>query len=110
MDMVRTSPRRAEIERRMEAQETEWQQLQRKVFSRIWYAIRHFQVKCVRRSRKPTPRLSHQDQVDIENLVAANSDRLDLDWIKSEWQNLAGLDDPRMRRLLELVNVSRPTS
>ena len=44
-----------------------------------------------------------QDQLDIENLVAANSDRLDLDWIKSEWQNLADLDDPRMRRLLELV-------
>ena len=51
-----------------------------------------------------------QDQVDIENLVAANADKLDLDWIKSEWQNLAGLDDPRMRRLLELVSESRPTS
>ena len=33
MNMVRNSPRRVEIERRMEAQETEWQQLQRKVFS-----------------------------------------------------------------------------
>jgi len=33
MNMVRTSPRRAEIERRMEAQEAEWQRLQRKVFS-----------------------------------------------------------------------------
>ena len=32
-----------------------------------------------------------QDQVDIENLVAANSDKLDLDWIKAEWQNLASL-------------------
>ena len=33
MNMVRTSPRRAEIERRMEAQEAEWKQLQRRVFS-----------------------------------------------------------------------------
>jgi hypothetical protein len=51
-----------------------------------------------------------QDQVDIENLVAANSDKLDLDWIRAEWQNLAALDDPRMRRLLELVSESKPTS
>jgi hypothetical protein len=33
LNMVRISPRRAEIERRMEAQEVEWQQLQRKLFS-----------------------------------------------------------------------------
>jgi hypothetical protein len=33
MNMVHASPRRAEIERRMEVQEAEWQQLQRKVFS-----------------------------------------------------------------------------
>ncbi len=33
MNMVHASPRRAEIERRMEAQEEEWQRLQRKVFS-----------------------------------------------------------------------------
>ncbi len=36
-----------------------------------------------------------QDQVDIENLVAANRDTLDLAWIKAEWQTLAGLDDAR---------------
>jgi hypothetical protein len=51
-----------------------------------------------------------QDQLDIENLVAANLDELDLDWIKAEWQNLADLDDPRMRRLLELVGGSKPMS
>ena len=50
-----------------------------------------------------------QDQVDIENLVAANSDKLDLDWIRAEWQTLADLDDPRMRRLLEWIGESRPT-
>jgi hypothetical protein len=33
MEMVRVSPRRAEIERRLAAQEAEWQQIQRKVFS-----------------------------------------------------------------------------
>ena len=33
MNMVHASPRRAEIERRMEAQEAEWKRLQRKVFS-----------------------------------------------------------------------------
>jgi hypothetical protein len=44
-----------------------------------------------------------QDQVDIENLVAANRDSLDLDWIRTEWQTLASLDDARMRRLMELV-------
>jgi len=51
-----------------------------------------------------------QDQVDIENLVAANSHQLDLDWIKAEWQTIAGLDDPRMLRLLELVGQSKPTA
>jgi hypothetical protein len=29
-----------------------------------------------------------QDQVDIENVVAASSDNLDLDWIKAEWQTV----------------------
>jgi len=33
MTMVRQSPRRAAIERRLEAQEAEWQEFQRKVFS-----------------------------------------------------------------------------
>jgi hypothetical protein len=33
MTMVRHSPRRAAIERRLEAQEAEWQEVQRKVFS-----------------------------------------------------------------------------
>lgn len=33
MNMVRNSPKRAETERRMEAQEAEWQRLQEKLFS-----------------------------------------------------------------------------
>ena len=44
-----------------------------------------------------------QDQLDIENLVAAHRDTLDLDWIKSEWATVAATDDPRMVRLVELV-------
>ena len=44
-----------------------------------------------------------QDQLDIENLVAAHRDTLDLAWIKSEWATVAPLDDPRMMRLVELV-------
>ena len=43
-----------------------------------------------------------QDQLDIENLVAAHKGSLDLDWIRAEWQALAPLDDPRMKRLMEL--------
>ena len=46
-----------------------------------------------------------QDQVDIENLVAAHRDTLDLDWIRAEWQALASFDDPRMRRLMEIVGT-----
>lgn len=48
-----------------------------------------------------------QDWLDIENLVAAQRDSLDLNWICSEWQTLADPDDPRMTRLLELVNRAR---
>ena len=44
-----------------------------------------------------------QDQLDIENLVAANRGHLDVAWIQAEWQTLAGLDDPRMQRFLEMV-------
>ena len=33
LNMVRKSPRRAEIEQRMEAQEAQWQRLQRELFS-----------------------------------------------------------------------------
>ena len=46
-----------------------------------------------------------QDQVDIENLVAAHRDTLDLDWIRAEWQTVMSLDDPRMLRLLELTRA-----
>ena len=44
-----------------------------------------------------------RDQLDIENLVAANRGHLDIAWIQAEWETLAGLDDPRMQRFMELV-------
>ena len=46
-----------------------------------------------------------QDQVDIENIVISNRATLDLDWIRTEWQTVASLDDPRMKRLLEWTNA-----
>jgi Nucleotidyl transferase AbiEii toxin, Type IV TA system len=46
-----------------------------------------------------------QDQLDIENLLAAHRDTLDLDWIRAEWQTVTSLDDPRMRWLLECAEA-----
>lgn len=48
-----------------------------------------------------------QDWLDIENLVAAQRDRLDVPWIRGEWQTLADTVDPRMTRFLELVDRVR---
>jgi hypothetical protein len=48
-----------------------------------------------------------QDWLDIENLVAAHSDALDVAWIRSEWQTLADPGDPRMVRFLDLVRRAR---
>jgi hypothetical protein len=44
-----------------------------------------------------------QDQVDIENLLAANQGKLDLDFIRTEWETIAPENDPRMQRFLEMV-------
>jgi hypothetical protein len=44
-----------------------------------------------------------QDVVDIENLVAAHRETLDLAWMQSEWATVAAPDDPRMGRVVELV-------
>lgn len=44
-----------------------------------------------------------QDQLDIENLVAAHRDHLDVAWIQAEWQTIAPLDDPRWQRFLEIM-------
>lgn len=38
-----------------------------------------------------------QDQVDIENLLAANQGALDLDWVRHEWATVADRDDERLR-------------
>jgi hypothetical protein len=44
-----------------------------------------------------------QDQVDIENLLAANRGQLDLDLIRREWQTVAEPDDPRLPRFDEML-------
>lgn len=44
-----------------------------------------------------------QDQTDIEALVAANRDTLDLDWIRHEWESVFTADDPRMLWLRDQV-------
>lgn len=44
-----------------------------------------------------------QDQVDIENLLAANRGQLDLDLIRREWQTVAAPDDLRLRRFEDMV-------
>ena len=46
-----------------------------------------------------------QDQIDIENLVAAKRGELDMEWIRSEWEAVAPLSDPRMLRLEELFRL-----
>jgi len=43
------------------------------------------------------------DQLDIERLVAVHRERLDLDWIRTEWQSVHSLDDSRMKWLETLV-------
>jgi hypothetical protein len=44
-----------------------------------------------------------RDQLDIELLVAAHGDKLDMEWIRSEWQSVHSLDDSRMKWLETLV-------
>jgi hypothetical protein len=48
-----------------------------------------------------------QDWLDIENLVAAQREKLDLDWIRAQWKTVGNDDDPQFVRLLELVNRAR---
>jgi hypothetical protein len=51
-----------------------------------------------------------QDQLDIEGLLAANREQLDLPSIRSEWATIASEDDPRMQRFLEMVTkFDKPT-
>jgi len=35
--------------------------------------------------------------------VAAHRERLNLGWIRDEWQTVAAFDDPRMVRFMEIV-------
>jgi hypothetical protein len=44
-----------------------------------------------------------QDQIDIENLLAANQRQLDLEFIRREWLTLAEDTDPRYVKFQEMV-------
>jgi hypothetical protein len=44
-----------------------------------------------------------QDQVDIENLLAANPGQLDFDFIRGEWLTLADEKDPRFLKFQEMA-------
>ncbi len=76
-----------------------WQQ----VCLTYWYSA-SWKLACNFYANNKLLAFRTQDQVDIENLVAAHRDTLDLDWIRAEWQTVTSLDDPRMRRLLEWVS------
>jgi hypothetical protein len=45
-----------------------------------------------------------QDQVDIENLLAANRGQLDLNYIRDQWQSVALENDPRTAQFERMVN------
>lgn len=47
-----------------------------------------------------------QDQVDIENLLAANQGQLDLDFIRREWLTLADEKDPRYLKFQDMAAKS----
>lgn len=44
-----------------------------------------------------------RDQEDIRSILAANAGRLDLDWIRREWLQLADAEDPRAVEFEKLV-------
>jgi hypothetical protein len=44
-----------------------------------------------------------QDQVDIENLLAANQGELDVAFIRSEWRSVAAADDPRSAQFDQML-------
>src|SRR5207245_491164 len=44
-----------------------------------------------------------QDQVDIENLLAANQGQLDLDFVRREWLTVADENDPRYVKFQEMA-------
>jgi len=47
------------------------------------------------------PPIREQDLLD--GLATAHRGALDLAWIQAEWATVAAPDDPRMRRLVELM-------
>ena len=48
--------------------------------------------------------LRRQDQLDIEDLLAANRDRLDLDLIRREWSTVSSAEDARTESFEAMLN------
>jgi hypothetical protein len=44
-----------------------------------------------------------QDQADIQAILAANPGQVDLDWVRTEWAHLSGLDSDRAAQFEALV-------
>jgi hypothetical protein len=44
-----------------------------------------------------------RDQEDIKGILAANEGRVDLDWLRREWLQLAGDGDPKTDQFEQLV-------
>jgi predicted nucleotidyltransferase len=44
-----------------------------------------------------------RDQEDIKGILSANKGRLDLDWVRREWLQVAGDGDPRTEQFEQLV-------
>jgi Nucleotidyl transferase of unknown function (DUF2204) len=44
-----------------------------------------------------------QDQIDIENLLASNRGKLDLDFVRHEWNTVADFDDPRFVKFEDML-------
>jgi hypothetical protein len=49
-----------------------------------------------------------QDKADIISLLAANRDKMDLDWIRTEWRLLAETGDTRSREFETMVSSTQP--
>lgn len=51
-----------------------------------------------------------QDQLDIENLLAANAGTIDIAWIRQEWETVGEKGDPHMQQFETMVQRLLPRS
>ena len=51
-----------------------------------------------------------RDEEDIRGILAANRERLDLDWVRQQWRDISEADDPRNFQFEQLVRESYSAS